>query len=410
MTTPASASSPRWGSTTKTVVGLTIAGIVLGLLVYFRSMIGPVLLSVILAYLFHPVAARLCKWTRLSWRLVVTIIYLILLVMVIGTFTLSGLALVQEVQNLIVVVQDFIQTDLPKLTENLSGQVYNFGPLKLDMSQFDLNAVSQQLIGTLQPVLSSVGNLFGELATRTLTTIGLTLFILLVSYFLLSGAGRMPDPLDYIRLPGYENDVRRMGQELGRIWSAFLRGQLIIISLTVVVYTILMAGMGVKNWAFAIAVLAGLARLVPYVGPFVTWTITVIVTVVQGENYFGLSPVGYAILVVVVALVVDQIFDNIVSPLIFGQVLSIHPALLLIGAYVAARSLGLVGLFLTAPTIASLKMVGGYTVNKMLDQDPWKELDERYRAKKPPQESRLTKILRGWWQRTRQRSKINARK
>jgi hypothetical protein len=103
--------------------------------------------------------------------------------------------------------------------------------------------------------------------------------------------------------------------------------QLLIISLMIVVYTILMSD-GVRNWVFIIAILAGLARLVPYLGPTVTWTVTIIVTLVQGDNYFGLTPVLYTALVVAAALVVDQIFDNIVSPLIFGQALRIHPALL----------------------------------------------------------------------------------
>jgi predicted PurR-regulated permease PerM len=146
------------------------------------------------------------------------------------------------------------------------------------------------------------------------------------------------------------------------------------------VYTILMSGMGVRNWVFIIAILAGLARLVPYLGPTVTWTVTIIVTMIQGDNYFGLPPVLYSALVVAVALVVDQIFDNIISPLIFGQALRIHPALLLIGALVSARLFGLIGLLMAAPTIATLKLLGTYTARKMLDMDPWQELDTRHQA------------------------------
>jgi predicted PurR-regulated permease PerM len=143
-----------------------------------------------------------------------------------------------------------------------------------------------------------------------------------------------------------------------------------------------MTGMGVRNWAFIIALLAGVARLVPYLGPTVTWTVTIIVTLVQGDNYFGLEPVIYAAVVVAAALVVDQIFDNIVSPLIFGQVLQIHPALLLIGALAAARLLGLIGLLLAAPVMGTLKLVGSYTIRKMLDLDPWQELDARHKVDK----------------------------
>jgi predicted PurR-regulated permease PerM len=372
--------SPKWSSTAKTVVGLTLAGIVVGLLIYLKTFIGPLMVAVILAYLLHPVANWIKKVTHLSWRLIVTILYLLVLVIVIGILTLSGLAIANQANNLIGVIQDFMTNDLSRIVNDLSQKNIVLGPFELDMSKFDLNALTQQLIQTLEPLLGRLGASIGALATSALTTIGLLLFLLLISYFLLSEAGQFPDTADFIHIPGYDADIRRMGAELGYLWNAFLRGQLLIISLTIVVYTILMSGMGVRNWVFIIAILAGLARLLPYLGPTVTWTVTIIVTIVQGDNYFGLEPVAYAAVVLAVALLVDQIFDNIISPLIFGQALRIHPALLLIGALAAARLLGLIGLLLAAPVIATLKLVGTYTVRKMLDLDPWQELDARHQA------------------------------
>ena len=372
--------SPKWSPTAKTVVGLTIAGIFVGLLMYFRSIIGPLMVSVVLAYLLHPVANLIKKITHLSWRLIVTILYLLVLVILIGILTLSGLAIVNQAENLIGVIRDFITNDLSRIVNDLSQKDFSFGPFELDMSKFDLNSLTQQLVQTLEPLLGRLGSSIGAVATSALTTIGLMLFILLISYFLLADAGQFPDIANYIHIPGYDADIRRMVAELGYLWNAFLRGQLLIITLTVVVYTILMSGMGVRNWAFIIAILAGIARLVPYLGPTVTWTVTIIVTLVQGDNYLGLEPVVYAAVVVAAALIVDQIFDNIVSPLIFGQALRIPPALLLIGALAAARLLGLVGLLLAAPVIATLKLVGAYTIRKMFDLDPWHELDARHRA------------------------------
>lgn len=372
--------SPKWSATAKTVVGLTIAGVLVGLLMYFRSIIGPLMVSVVLAFLLHPVANWIKKITPLSWRLIVTVLYLLVLVILIGILTLSGLALVNQAENLIEVIQDFIANDLSLIMDDLSRRNFWIGPFELDMNQFDLDALTQQLVQALEPALTRLGSSVGSIATRTLATIGMLLLVLLISYFLLADAGQFPDMANYIHIPGYDSDLRRMGAELGYLWNAFLRGQLLIISLTVVVYTILMSGMGVRNWAFIIALLAGVARLVPYLGPTVTWTVTAIVTLVQGENYFDLEPVLYATVVVAVALLVDQIFDNIISPLIFGQALHIPPALLLIGALAMARLFGLVGLLLAAPVIATLKLLGIYTVRKMLDLDPWSELDARYQA------------------------------
>ncbi len=379
------------------VVGITIAGIIVGLVMYFRTIIGPLMISVMLAFLLHPVANWIKKVTHLSWRLIVTIIYLLLLIILLGILALSGLAIANQASKLIGVIQNFVTNDLSNAVGNLSQKVFSIGPFVLDMSKFDLNSLSQQVVQTLEPMLGRLGTMIGAFATSALTTLGLTLFVLLISYFLLSEAGQFPTTADFIHIPGYDADIHRMGAELGYLWNAFLRGQLLIITLTMVVYAILMSGLGVRNWVPIIAILAGLARLVPYLGPTVTWTVTIIATLAQGTNYFGLPQVIFTALVVAIALIVDQIFDNIIYPLIFGQALRIHPALLLIGALAAARLLGLVGLLLAAPVIATLKLVGTYIVRKMLDLDPWQELDARHQADLAEKEgkglpNRLTEI------------------
>jgi len=71
MTTPAPSTSPKWGPTAKLVVGLSLVAIISALLIYFRQIIGPLLLAFILTYLLHPLVMRLSKLTRLSWRVTV---------------------------------------------------------------------------------------------------------------------------------------------------------------------------------------------------------------------------------------------------------------------------------------------------------------------------------------------------
>src|SRR4030042_4300984 len=70
--------SPKWSSTFKMIVGLTVAGLIMAMLIYFRSIIGPLILAFILIYLLHPIAAFLNTHTRLSWRASVNVIYIIL--------------------------------------------------------------------------------------------------------------------------------------------------------------------------------------------------------------------------------------------------------------------------------------------------------------------------------------------
>jgi predicted PurR-regulated permease PerM len=227
----------------------------------------------------------------------------------------------------------------------------------------------------VQPFLGQAGGLLGTLASGTVTILGWGFFVILVSYFILADMGQVPDRLVNIEIPGYGADIRRLARELGRIWNAFLRGQVILFTLTLLVYTIVLGILGIR-YVLALALLAGFARFIPYVGPWVTWTVTILVAVFQRGNYFGLEPWAYAVLVVGIAIIVDQIFDNFISPRVLGQTLGVHPAAVLVAAIVAANLLGLVGVVLAAPVLATLILMGRYILRKMLDLDPWPQVEE----------------------------------
>jgi len=111
------------------------------------------------------------------------------------------------------------------------------------------------------------------------------------------------------------------------------------------------------------------------VGPFITWTTLALVAYFQAATIFGLSPLTYALLAVGVGILIDQIFDNLISPRIIGQALRVHPAAVLIAAIIAASWLGLLGVVLAAPMLATVLLVWRYMMRKMLDLDPWPEAD-----------------------------------
>jgi predicted PurR-regulated permease PerM len=107
------------------VIGLTFVAILAALLIYFRTIIGPLLLAIILAYVLHPLAGRINHATKLNWRWSVNVIYIVLVIIVLGLLTASGFAIVQQLQSLITVVNNFTRT-LPELVAQLSQQSYSF--------------------------------------------------------------------------------------------------------------------------------------------------------------------------------------------------------------------------------------------------------------------------------------------
>ncbi|MBK6793209.1 MAG: AI-2E family transporter [Anaerolineales bacterium] len=364
-------SSPGWGTNTKLVVALTVVVVVGALLVKFQFIITPLVMAFLLSYLFHPLADLLQRKLRISWNASVAVIFLIIIILLLGLLTLGGVGLVQQVQSLVVILQDALRT-LPQLIEDISGRVIQFGPFKFDFSALDLNDLSQQVLGMVQPLLSRTGTLVGTVAGSAANFLGWTLFVILVSYFTLVESRGLRNQIITVDVPGYNQDLARLSRDLGRIWNAFLRGQIIIFVLAVIVYSIVLSVLGV-HYAISLAFLAGLARFVPYVGPAINWAILVIVAYFQDYSIFHLPDLTYTLIVLVIALLIDQVFDNIVSPRILSNALKVHPAAVLVAAIIAANLFGILGVVVAAPILATATLLWNYVMRKMLDLDPFPE-------------------------------------
>jgi len=355
--------SPSWTTTTKMVIGLTLVAIFAGVFLYFRSVVSLVILAFIITYLFQPIVVFLTDRTKMSWRLSTTLVFLVFIILFIGLLTGAGLAIAQQVTGLVIFLEDFI-ADLPQLADDLTEFLTLYGAGDF----IDLNDLANRLLEAVQPLLGQAGSLVGSIATGAATGIGRTGFVILVSYFILSEAQRVD--LTLIQIPNYDYDIKRMSRQLKGIWASFFRGQIIIFVMVFIVYTAVFSGLGVR-YSVALAALTGLAVFVPYVGIWVTSIVLVLVTFFQPENYFGFQPWQYSAMILAISIAINFSFDNYISPRFFGRTLDIHPAAVLLSALFMASLLGLVGIFLAAPVVATIKVIGIYVFRKMADLDPW---------------------------------------
>jgi len=391
--------SPRWSRNTKLIITLVLVVIAGAFILRFHTLLGPVLFAFILAYLLHPVASLIDKKLLHTWRGSVSILYFVFIIILITMLTWGGLNLLGQIQSLINLVQNSI-TQLPEMISNLSSKVYQLGPFQLDLTNMDLPAIGQEILSFVQPLLGRLGTLVSTLAGSAVSTFGWLAFIIIISYFFLLESGGLRAGIIRVEIPGYAEDMRRIGSELGRIWNAFLRGQVIIFSLTVITYSILLPILGVR-YAIGLAFLAGAANFLPYIGPAINWIALGLVTFFQVYKPFGMTPLLYTGLVILIALLVDQVFNNLIIPRIMAKALKVHPAAVLISAIIAANLIGMIGLLVAAPLLATMMLVGKYTLSKMLDRDPWPPSEDE--PEQDPIES-IPQRIRNWWQTRRTRA------
>jgi predicted PurR-regulated permease PerM len=361
--------SPTWSSTIKLVISLSLFAALAWLLLRFREVVGVLLLAVLLAYLLYPIVDWIRHRMKLSWRLASTLVFILTLLIVSGLLFWGGFTIVTQAQSLIFFLQSALTNSIPDLLPRLP--TFDFGSFHFPPASLnDLGSVSQELLGLVNPVLSRTTSVLTSVASGAASFIGWTFFTLLISYFILAESSGIPGQMIGFRIPGYGDDIKKFGRYLSGIWNAFLRGQLIIIAITIMVYFVILTSLGVR-FALGLALLAGMARFVPYVGAAVAWTSYGMVAFFQGSTPFNLLPIWFVVLVVGIAWLTDLILDNFVAARLMSNVLQIHPAVVMVSAIIGVNLMGIVGVVLAAPVAATLKLVIEYLLNKLLDRDPW---------------------------------------
>ena len=379
--------SPNWGTTTKLVVGLTIVAL-LGILVnQIQPILPPLILAVILSYLLYPFIVLLSERTKLSWRGSVNLVFILLVLLIVGALTATSVALINQVDNLVTLVNEFL-TDLPEMIDDLitSGLVivvpiFNY---EIDLAEYfvnlniDLLGLSEQVLSAVQPVLGQAGGIITTVATSAANGITWMFFVFVISYLGLGEARQDRSFFKEMKTSSMRYDIARMGRELSRIYNTFLRGQVLIAMMVAVTIFFLMVILGVRN-ALLLGLLAGLAKFVPYLGPLIAGIINALVAFFQDDPSvlgFDIPNFWYAVLVVVAAILLDQVYDSLITPRLFGTTLGVHPAAVLVMALVLYGWIGILGLLLAAPVLASGQLLVRYVTLKLLDQNPWPDEEQ----------------------------------
>ena len=371
--------SPRWPGQAKLVVGLVITTAVVFLLVRFHTYLTMVLAAMLVAFLFHPLAKLIQRGLKLNWRLSVGIVYLFFALVLGGLITRGGASLVNLIQDLVKNLDKYM-AQATNFLATLSNRVLMIGPLQFTIPDLNTDFIASQLISRLQPLLTQAGTLAGKLVTSVGSTLFNFAIIYMVSFFLASESSGAKMRVFNIAIPGYEKDIKRMGREVSNIWNAFMRGEFVVVGVAIAVYSVVLGIFGLPYF-FLLAIVAGLGRFVPYVGAWVGWLAFGIAALLKTPTPFGLANWAFALVIIGIALLIDTVLDNLLTPRVMGNALEVHPAAIMISALIGAQILGLIGVILAAPVYATIKLVFRYVLRKLMDQEPWEGISY-YKPKK----------------------------
>ncbi|HLC02899.1 MAG TPA: AI-2E family transporter [Anaerolineales bacterium] len=355
--------SPPWAPQTRLVSAVFLLILAIVLVLRLRDLLVPLILALLLAYLLHPVVTRIQCWLRLPRWAAVLLTYILLLLLIGGVVAGTGLAISQQLVGL---VQDIgrLSALLPELLQSLAERTYVVGPWTIDMALINLDPILQSLITSIRPALTQAGLVLASVAGATASTIGLLVIAMVIGFYLLLEAGSLGGGFIELVPPAYRQDFQALMDQTGLVWQAFLRGQLILGLAVGLLVTVVLSALGLR-FSLVLGLIAGLLEFVPMFGPAIAGAAAVVVALLQGAaNWWGLAPVGFAAVVLVAFMIIQQVENNILVPRIIGRTLNLHPLTVLLGILAGGILAGLLGVLLAAPTLATLRLWLGYVYRK----------------------------------------------
>ncbi|MCA9951432.1 MAG: AI-2E family transporter [Anaerolineales bacterium] len=372
--------SPLWGRSTKLIV------VVIGLLLItftayrFQSLITLLVLGSVIAYIINPLIVFVNERTRIARGWVILAVYLLLVAVIVFLSIALGVATFEQASSFINQVPALID-QTASLLESIQSQTEPMviGPLEINPLQIPWDSITNQVLSLVEPTVSTSGQFITQLATTTVRLVGNLFFVVIISIYLVYEFPKLGGYVGGIaNEPGYRYDADRFVKELGRIWSAYLRGQVI---LGVIIFLAVWLGLsilGVRN-ALVLGIIAGLLEFVPNIGPIISAGIAMAVAFFQPTNRWDIEGWQFALLVLGLMFLIQQIENNYLVPRIVGRALDLHPILVILGVFMGASLAGVLGAVLAAPLLATIKLLGTYAWRKLFDLPPFpdsEELDE----------------------------------
>lgn len=362
--------SPPWSRTTKLVVILSTLAILVFCLYFFRGLVRQIVIAAVLAYVLTPLLKYVERHTPIKHTVAVVVTYLLLALITSVLLVAIGFEVASQITQLIRGLPTII-ADVTDALINLAQQPIAVGPFTFDLLQIDLGNVRAQIIEVVRSLLGPSGEFIANIASGTVATVSTIAFIFIISIYIAIDMPRFGGLIaDLATRPGYRGDAEHLTHQFSRIWRAYLRGQVILGFVIGIVVWASLSLLGVRN-ALALGLVSGVLEFLPVLGPVIGAIVAVLAALLQTDIPFGMSPVMYALLVLVVMIVIQQIENNILVPRIVGGALDLHPLIVIIGVLAGTSVAGILGAILAAPVLATIKLLGTYGWRKVFDLDPF---------------------------------------
>ena len=353
-----------------------------GWLNWILTVLTPVFWGFMLAYLLKPAVDKIeKKLLDISYfknrkkkprTLAVSLTFIIIIIL----FAIGLSLLISSFSNEFKVASIDSLFQLVNYVSQSLQSFYNALLESLETLQIDSEALQEYVnkIGNLLATgVAGIGNNLVASAQNLSSFITNFLFTIIFSIYFLTDGERIKSYWNKFANVVFSEKIKNhwafIIQESDRVFSGYIRGQLLDALFMFVVISVTLSIVGVK-YAVIIGALAGFGNLIPYVGPFIAYGSTIVVTLVSGD-------IKKMVIAYIALFIVQTIDGNIINPKLLGNNVDVHPMLVVIALIIGQSAFGLLGMLFAVPIAALCKVffekIMGHIYETKGLENPYKE-------------------------------------
>ncbi len=333
-----------------TTTFITILSIVLlGWFTYLLSpVLTPFLIAAFIAYLTDPLVEKLAKGKKLKISRTITVVgvfvLVVLLVLIIFFFLLPAsqkevFVLVAKIPDIIDWLQQYVVPHLESL--GFSLQDISFSAIKETVTAHASQATE---------MAKWLGKTLFHSGMAILNVLMNVLIVFVATFYLLRDWRQILKACEKMLPNQIAPTVVRLVKQCDVVLATFVRGQLTVMACLGTLYGVGLSLIGV-NFALLLGMLAGVLSIVPYLGSIVGLGAALIVAYLQFGSWLPI--VG-----VLVVFGIGHVLEGMVlTPILIGDKLGLHPVVVIFAVLAGGHLLGIVGIILALPITAMLVVV-----------------------------------------------------
>ncbi|WP_114571799.1 AI-2E family transporter [Exiguobacterium flavidum] len=317
------------------------------LVVLLQMVVPPLVIAGIFYYVLLPIVGMLQRRVK-SRRNAVLLVIVALGIILTLIGVILGPILAEQVTSLVKALPN-IASEFQRQATALREQLQS-NPILARFSGGDdlFEKVSKSVSDYASSFLKNVGTGIGTVVSAiTATVITILIVPLMLIYMLLDG-NKLSDTLARWMPLEYRPETKKILGDVHETIMSYVRGQVIV---SIGVGLIALVGyyiIGI-DYALLLALFATLTNIIPFLGPVIGVIPAVIVGFIQ-------DPV-LALYAIIVMTVAQQIDSHIMSPLVQGRTLHVHPLTIIVVLLVAGNIAGFFGVLLGVPFYAVMKVL-----------------------------------------------------